>query len=170
MIESARQGSFEGIVAQETDVTRKLDDAYNALLLKAIRLNDATEEIQVRMGISNSSNHLRTARLNILQAGAATRIGEMDSYRADLARTETRIKQAREGFTLYMGDVCFQNPYHYESKEMKTASIDVDNKLSLWQNLRLMPLFSVIFGGILLLFALCIGLASYFLIQSNNCA
>jgi len=65
-------------------------------------LNDATEEIQVRMGISNSSNHLRTARLNILQAGAATRIGEMDSYRADLARTETRIKQAREGFTLYM--------------------------------------------------------------------
>ncbi|BAN98138.1 methyl-accepting chemotaxis sensory transducer [Plautia stali symbiont] len=37
MIESAKQGSFEGIVAQETDVTRKLDDAYNAVLLKAIK-------------------------------------------------------------------------------------------------------------------------------------
>ena len=51
---------------------------------------------------------------------------------------------------------------------MKTASIDEQYKLSIWQNLRLMPLFSMIFGGILLLFALCIGLASYFLIQSNN--
>ncbi|KTS01292.1 methyl-accepting chemotaxis protein [Pantoea dispersa] len=65
-------------------------------------LNDATDEIQVRMGISNSSNHLRTARLNVLQSGAAARIGEMDGYRADLARTETRIKQAREGFKIYM--------------------------------------------------------------------
>lgn len=65
-------------------------------------LNDATDEIQVRMGISNSSNHLRTARLNVLQSGAAARIGEMDGYRADLARTETRIEQAREGFKIYM--------------------------------------------------------------------
>ena len=65
-------------------------------------LNDATDEIQIRMGISNSSNHLRTARLNVLQSGAAARIGEMDGYRADLARTETRIKQAREGFKTYM--------------------------------------------------------------------
>ncbi len=65
-------------------------------------LNDATDEIQIRMGISNSSNHLRTARLNVLQSGAAARIGEMDGYRADLARTETRIKQARENFKLYM--------------------------------------------------------------------
>jgi methyl-accepting chemotaxis protein-3 (ribose and galactose sensor receptor) len=64
-------------------------------------LNDATEEIQIRMGISNSSNHLRTARLNVLQSGAAARIGEMDGYRADLARTETRIAQAREGFNIY---------------------------------------------------------------------
>ncbi|KJV31031.1 MULTISPECIES: methyl-accepting chemotaxis protein [unclassified Pantoea] len=65
-------------------------------------LNDATDEIQIRMGISNSSNHLRTARLNVLQSGAAARIGEMDGYRADLARTETRIKQARDGFKIYM--------------------------------------------------------------------
>lgn len=65
-------------------------------------LNDATDEIQIRMGISNSSNHLRTARLNVLQSGAAARIGEMDGYRADLARTETRIKQARDGFKTYM--------------------------------------------------------------------
>ncbi|ERK17875.1 Methyl-accepting chemotaxis protein III (ribose and galactose chemoreceptor protein) [Pantoea sp. AS-PWVM4] len=65
-------------------------------------LNDATDEIQIRMGISNSSNHLRTARLNVIQSGAAARIGEMDSYRADLARTEQRIEQARAGFKLYM--------------------------------------------------------------------
>ncbi|ADU69705.1 methyl-accepting chemotaxis protein [Pantoea sp. At-9b] len=65
-------------------------------------LKDATDEIQIRMGISNSSNHLRTARLNVIQSGAAARIGEMDSYRADLARTEQRIEQARAGFKLYM--------------------------------------------------------------------
>jgi len=65
-------------------------------------LNDATEEIQVRMGIADSSTNLRTARLTILQAGAATRIGEMESYRASLAQTESLIKKAREGFRLYM--------------------------------------------------------------------
>ncbi|MDF7658624.1 methyl-accepting chemotaxis protein [Erwiniaceae bacterium L1_54_6] len=65
-------------------------------------LNDATDEIQIRMGISNSSNHLRTARLNVIQSGAAARIGEMEGYRADLARTEQRIEQARAGFKLYM--------------------------------------------------------------------
>ncbi|OON35578.1 methyl-accepting chemotaxis protein [Izhakiella australiensis] len=37
-----------------------------------------------------------------------------------------------------------------------------------WQNIRLVPLFALIFGVILLLFALCIGLASYFLVQSNS--
>ena len=65
-------------------------------------LSDATQEIQIRMGISNSSNHLRTARLYIIQAGAAARIGEMDDFRAGVARTEKRIEQAREGFKVYM--------------------------------------------------------------------
>ncbi len=60
-------------------------------------LNDATEEIQTRMGISNSSNHLRTARLYVIQAGAAARIGEMDLFRDNIARTEKRIQQARDG-------------------------------------------------------------------------
>ena len=51
-------------------------------------LDDATDEIQVRMGLSNSSNHLRTARLTIIQAGAAARIGEMDEFRANIAAAE----------------------------------------------------------------------------------
>lgn len=42
---------------------------------------------------------------------------------------------------------------------MKTALVDGRFKLSIWQNLRLMPLCSMIFGSILLLSALCIGLA-----------
>lgn len=65
-------------------------------------LEQATEEIQVRMGISNSSNHLRTARLTIIQAGAAARIGEMDTFRANVAETEKRIKQAKDGFAVYL--------------------------------------------------------------------
>ncbi|WP_313570754.1 methyl-accepting chemotaxis protein [Pantoea piersonii] len=64
-------------------------------------LRDATDEIQVRMGISNSSNHLRTARLTIIQAGAAARIGEMDEFKASIAATEKRIQQAQEGFKVY---------------------------------------------------------------------
>ncbi len=33
MINAGKQGSFEWIIAQETDVTRKLDNAYNEVLL-----------------------------------------------------------------------------------------------------------------------------------------
>ena len=38
MLKSAGDGSFEGVIAQETDYTRKLDDAYNEVLFKAIKL------------------------------------------------------------------------------------------------------------------------------------
>jgi methyl-accepting chemotaxis protein-3 (ribose and galactose sensor receptor) len=64
-------------------------------------LAQSNQEIQIRMAISNSSNHLRTARLNVIHAGAAARIGEMDEFRANLAKTEKRIQQAQEGFTTY---------------------------------------------------------------------
>ncbi|MGK3144323.1 methyl-accepting chemotaxis protein [Pantoea sp. C2G6] len=71
------------------------------LILSNQSLDDTTEEIQVRMGLSNSSNHLRTARLTIIQAGAAARIGEMDDFRANVAAAEKRIQQAKEGFAVY---------------------------------------------------------------------
>lgn len=65
-------------------------------------LKDVTEEIQVRMAISNSSNHLRTARLNIIHAGASARIGEMDAFNANLKQTEKRIQQATDSFNSYL--------------------------------------------------------------------
>jgi methyl-accepting chemotaxis protein III, ribose and galactose sensor receptor len=71
------------------------------LTLSNHSLDDATDEIQVRMGLANSSNHLRTARLTIIQAGAAARIGEMDEFRANVAAAEKRIQQAKEGFAVY---------------------------------------------------------------------
>ncbi|THB85110.1 methyl-accepting chemotaxis protein [Pantoea allii] len=71
------------------------------LILGNHSLDDATAEIQVRMGLSNSSNHLRTARLTIIQAGAAARIGDMDEFRTDVAAAEKRIKQAKDGFAVY---------------------------------------------------------------------
>jgi len=71
------------------------------LILGNHSLDDATDEIQVRMGLSNSSNHLRTARLTIIQAGAAARIGDMDEFRTDVAAAEKRIKQAKDGFAVY---------------------------------------------------------------------
>lgn len=81
-------------------------------------LDDATDEIQVRMGLSNSSNHLRTARLTIIQAGAAARIGEMDEFRANIAAAEKRIQQAKAGFAVY------------QAREVKTpADTDLDATL-----------------------------------------
>jgi methyl-accepting chemotaxis protein-3 (ribose and galactose sensor receptor) len=65
-------------------------------------LKDVTEEIQVRMAISNSSNHLRTARLNVIHAGASARIGEMEAFNDNLKQTEKRIKQATASFNDYL--------------------------------------------------------------------
>ncbi|QKJ87589.1 Methyl-accepting chemotaxis protein [Paramixta manurensis] len=65
-------------------------------------LDDATQEIKVRMGLSNSSDFLRTARLTIIHAAAASRIGEMDEFHANLLTTENRIKSAQENFQLYL--------------------------------------------------------------------
>ncbi|EMK7033893.1 Tar ligand binding domain-containing protein [Salmonella enterica subsp. enterica] len=72
-------------------------------LLQADRdQRDVTDEIQVRMGLSNSANHLRTARINMIHAGAASRIAEMDEMKANIAAAETRIKQSQDGFNAYM--------------------------------------------------------------------
>ncbi|YCH29191.1 methyl-accepting chemotaxis protein [Erwinia sp. D4-22] len=64
-------------------------------------LDEATQEIQVRMALSNSSNHLRTARLLVIHAGAAARIGEMDEFRSILGAVEKRLAQAQQNFTTY---------------------------------------------------------------------
>lgn len=63
---------------------------------------DVTQEIQVRMGLSNSSNNLRIARISLIHAGAASRIAEMDDMRKNIADAEKRIKQAQDGFNTYM--------------------------------------------------------------------
>ncbi len=88
------------------------------LILGNHSLSDATDEIQVRMGLSNSSNHLRTARLTIIQAGAAARIGDMDEFRANVTAAEKRIQQAKDGFAVY------------QAREVKTpADTDLDATL-----------------------------------------
>ncbi|URN97366.1 methyl-accepting chemotaxis protein [Leclercia adecarboxylata] len=63
---------------------------------------DVTAEIQVRTGLSNSSNHLRTARINMIHAGAASRIAEMEAMKKNIAEAEERIKKSQEGFAAYM--------------------------------------------------------------------
>ena len=65
-------------------------------------LDEATQEIQIRMALSNSSNHLRTARLLVIHAAAAARIGEMDEFRAILGAVEKRLGQAQQNFTTYL--------------------------------------------------------------------
>ncbi|EDO6203003.1 HAMP domain-containing protein [Salmonella enterica] len=89
-------------------------------LLQADRdQRDVTDEIQVRMGLSNSANHLRTARINMIHAGAASRIAEMDEMKANIAAAETWIKQSQDGFNAYM------------SRAVKTPADDaLDNELN----------------------------------------
>ena len=63
---------------------------------------DVTQEIQVRMGLSNSSNNLRVARIKLIHAGAASRIAEMEDVKTNIAEAEKRIKQSQENFKQYM--------------------------------------------------------------------
>ena len=72
-------------------------------LLQADRdQRDVTDEIEVRMGLSNSSDHLRTARISLIHAGAASRIAEMADMKANIAEAEKRIKLAQDGFNAWM--------------------------------------------------------------------
>lgn len=63
---------------------------------------DVTAELQVRMGLSNSSNHLRTARINLIHAGAASRIAEMEAMKQNITEAEQRISQSQASFGAYM--------------------------------------------------------------------
>lgn len=49
-----------------------------------------------------------------------------------------------------------------------TTSMLAQRKLGFLHHIRLVPLFSSILGGIILLFALSSGLAGYFLLQADN--
>lgn len=65
-------------------------------------LDNATQELQIRLALSNSSNHLRTARLLLIQAAAAARIGDQDVFKKNIADAESRIKQSQLAFTQYI--------------------------------------------------------------------
>ncbi|MEH0832455.1 methyl-accepting chemotaxis protein [Pectobacterium cacticida] len=64
-------------------------------------LNDITQEIDTRMGISNSSNHLRSARLLLIQAAAAARIGDTQVFNDNLKQAEQRLEQSKQSFLVY---------------------------------------------------------------------
>ncbi|WP_042871332.1 methyl-accepting chemotaxis protein [Dickeya poaceiphila] len=64
-------------------------------------LDYVTQEIDVRLGLSNSSNHLRTARLLIIQAGAAVRVGDTDVFNNNLKQAEQRIASSKDSFKVY---------------------------------------------------------------------
>ncbi|QHM71493.1 methyl-accepting chemotaxis protein [Mixta intestinalis] len=96
-------------------------------------LDQATHEIQIRMGISNSSNHLRTARLVAIHAAAAARIGEIDEYRTLIASAEKRLIQAQQSFDIYL-----QRPHKSEAD----AELDepLKERFSVYLNQGLKPM------------------------------
>ncbi|MCL2899798.1 methyl-accepting chemotaxis protein [Brenneria tiliae] len=64
-------------------------------------LADVTQEIDIRMGISNSANHLGTARLLLIQAAAAARIGDSEVFNDNLKQATQRIEQSQQAFLVY---------------------------------------------------------------------
>lgn len=58
---------------------------------------DVTAEIEIRTGLANSSDFLRSARINMIQAGAASRIAEMEAMKRNIAQAESEIKQSQQG-------------------------------------------------------------------------
>ncbi|WJV52198.1 methyl-accepting chemotaxis protein [Prodigiosinella aquatilis] len=73
-------------------------------------LDYVTQEIDVRLGISNSSNNLRTARLLLIQAAAAVRVGDTKVYNDNLQQAENRIAQSKRAYQVY------------ENRSIKTAT------------------------------------------------
>lgn len=65
-------------------------------------LNNVTQEIQIRSGLADSANQLRTARINMIHAGAASRVAEMDAMKRNIADAEKAIAQANAGFKQYV--------------------------------------------------------------------
>ena len=65
-------------------------------------LQDVTNEIQVRIGLSDSATDLRSARLNFIHAGAAGRVADMDDMKSNIAEADRLIKQAQASFDIYM--------------------------------------------------------------------
>lgn len=64
-------------------------------------LEEATQELDIRLGLSNSSNHLRTARLILIQAASSARIGDATGYQQGLKNAEHLITQSQQMFDLY---------------------------------------------------------------------
>lgn len=60
-----------------------------------------SDEIQIRTGLANSSDLLRSARINMIQAGAASRIAEMEEMKRNIAQAELQIKQSQQGYNVY---------------------------------------------------------------------
>lgn len=76
---------------------------------------DATAEIQTRTGLANSSDYLRSARINMIQAGAASRIAEMEEMKRNIAQAELQIKQSQQGYRTY------------QNRQVKTAADEALN-------------------------------------------
>lgn len=60
-----------------------------------------TRELQVQSGLANSASLLRTARINLIHAGAASRIAEMDDMKRNIAQAQQGIRQAAAEFQVY---------------------------------------------------------------------
>ena len=65
---------------------------------QGVRCGKIAVEIEIRTGLANSSDFLRSARINMIQAGAASRIAEMEAMKRNIAAACIKAKTASGGY------------------------------------------------------------------------
>lgn len=65
-------------------------------------MDDITQEVQVRIGLSNSTNHLRIARLSAIRAVMAREAGEHALFDAQINAAEKRVAASRQSLMDYL--------------------------------------------------------------------
>lgn len=66
-------------------------------------MDNLTQEVQVRIGLSNSTNHLRIARLSSIRAALAKEAGDQSLFTEQIAVAHKRLTAAQKALSDYLG-------------------------------------------------------------------
>jgi len=67
-----------------------------------LSLDDSNRELNVRMELVDSANHMRAARMNLMHAANSRNNGQMDRYNASMSAAEMRLSLSQQMFNGYI--------------------------------------------------------------------
>ncbi|WP_192457863.1 methyl-accepting chemotaxis protein [Musicola keenii] len=103
-------------------------------------LDMANQASDTRSGISSSMDQLRVARQLLVQAVAASRIGDKDSYNQSFKEANDRINSSKKRFDEYMARVD-------QSSEEKALDSELTASYNAYRNNVLLPMVEMVRGG-----------------------